>query len=58
MQCTDGRDPSARWDDLLRQHDERQYADGQLGNKNDVKSRYVPSRPVPFRSAPTNPAHG
>jgi hypothetical protein len=31
----------AKWDDLLKQSEEKNYADEQLANRNDVQSRWV-----------------
>lgn len=37
---SDPRETSARWDDLVKQSGEKTYAEEQLANKNDVKSRW------------------
>jgi hypothetical protein len=33
------RGREARWDEVLKNHEEQNYAEEQLDNKNDVKSR-------------------
>jgi hypothetical protein len=35
----------ARWHEMLKQTEEKQYADEQLANRNDVQSRWVNPKP-------------